>query len=129
VPITCVRRICSHGHVSLSDHPLPQLGIATQAHYRSQIANHLVPAFGEQKLCEIDRLAVEQFLTAKSEVLGWWARNNLCSILSAIFRVAKDWRLWDGANPVIGVRIGKKRFVREKRLLTVATANPARSAS
>jgi len=98
---------------------LCQLGVATQAQYRCQIDNHLVPAFGELKLCDVDRPAVERFLNAKAETLGWWARNNLRSILSAIFRAAKDWRLWDGEIPTLGVRIGKKRFVREKRLLTV----------
>jgi integrase len=98
---------------------LGQLGVATQAQYRSQIDNHLLPAFGERKLCEIDRQAIEEFLTAKAESLGWWARNNLRSILSAIFTSAKDWKLWDGENPTRGVRIGKKKFVREKRLLSV----------
>jgi integrase len=98
---------------------LEQLGVATQAQYRSQIDNHLLPAFGERKLCEIDRQAIEEFLSAKADSLGWWARNNLRSILSAIFTSAKDWKLWDGENPTRGVRIGKKKFVREKRLLSV----------
>lgn len=39
-------------------------------------------------------------------------------MLSAIFTTAADWRLWTGDNPTKGVRIGKKRLVREKRLLT-----------
>ena len=98
---------------------LGQLGVATQAQYRSQIDNHLLPAFGERKLCEIDRQAIEEFLAAKAESLGWWARNNLRSILSGVFTAAKDWKLWEGENPTRGVRIGKKKFVREKRLLTV----------
>lgn len=97
---------------------LPLLGVATQAQYKCQIENHLVPAFGKMKVGEIDRPAVEQFLTAKAETLGWWSRNNLRSILSAIFKAAKDWKLWEGENPTLGVRIGKKRFAREKRLLT-----------
>lgn len=98
---------------------LKQLGVATQAQYRSQISNHLLPAFGDLKLSEIDRPSVEQFMNAKAETLGWWTRNNLRSVLSAIFAAAKDWRLWDGEIPTHGVRLGRKRFVREKRLLTV----------
>jgi integrase len=98
---------------------LEQYGVATQAQYKYQIENHLLPAFGDLKLCELDKPAVEQFLTTKAETLGWWARNNLRSILSAIFKAAKDWRLWDGENPTLGVRIGKKKFAREKRLLTI----------
>ena len=46
---------------------LGQLGVATQAQYRSQIDNHLLPALGERKLCEIDRQAIEEFLSAKAE--------------------------------------------------------------
>jgi integrase len=99
---------------------VPQLGVATQAQYRCQIDNHIIPAFGEMRMCDIGRPVVEEFLNAKEEArLGWWSRNNLRGILSSIFRAAKDWRLWDGENPVIGVRIGKKHFKREKRLLTV----------
>lgn len=98
---------------------LPLLGVATQAQYKCQIENHLLPAFGELKLHEIDRPAVEEFLAAKSETLGWWARNNLRSIISAIFKAAKDWRMWEGESPSMGVRIGKKKFAREKKLLTV----------
>lgn len=101
-----------------TDTRLPQYGVATQAQYRSQIVNHILPAFGEMRLCEIDRAGIEQFLKAKSETLSWWSRNNLRSILSAIFKAAKDWKHWDGDNPVLGIRIGKKRFLREKRLMS-----------
>src|SRR5579864_5909292 len=111
---------------------VPQLGIATQNKYRVQINNHLLPAFGEMRLCEIDRPSVEQFLNAKAE-LSWWSRIDLKGVLSAIFTVAKDWRLWEGENPTRGVRIGRKRLVREKRLLsteelrTLIAALPERS--
>lgn len=98
---------------------LKQLGVTTQAQYSCQIKNHLLPAFGKLKLCEIDRPAVEEFLAVKADTLGWWARNNLRSILSALFKAAKDWKLFDGDSPTIGVRIGKMKFAREKRLLTV----------
>jgi integrase len=99
---------------------VPQLGVATQNKYRTQIRNHLVAAFGEQKLCEIDGAAVEAWLTAKQEAgLGWWTRIDLKGIMSAIFTAAKAWKLWEGDNPTEGVRIGRKRLVREKRLLTM----------
>lgn len=96
---------------------VPQLGVATQAKYEIQIRNHLVPCFGDEKLGEIDRLAVESFLNIKADTLGWWSRVDLKGILSAMFTAAKDWHLWDGENPTRGVRIGKKILVREKRLL------------
>lgn len=51
--------------------------------------------------------------------VGWWSRIALKGILSAIFTAAKIWKLWDGDNPTVGVRVGKKRLVREKRLLKI----------
>lgn len=98
---------------------VPQLGFATQNKYRTQIENHILPAFGELRMCDIDRPTVEAWLNAKAEAgLGWWSRIDLKGILSAIFTTATDWKLWSGDNPTKGVRIGKKRLVREKRLLT-----------
>ncbi len=101
------------------DTRVPQLGVATQAKYRTQIRLHLVPAFGDLALYEIDRPRVEEFLTAKANAgLGWWTRIDLKGVLSGIFTTAKNWKLWDGDNPTEGVRIGRKKLVREKRLLT-----------
>jgi integrase len=98
---------------------VPQLGFATQNKYKTQIENHLLPAFGAMRMCDIDRPAVEAFLSEKEQAgLGWWSRIDLKGVLSGIFTTAKSWKLWEGDNPTEGVRIGKKRLVREKRLLT-----------
>jgi integrase len=100
---------------------VPQLGFATQNKYRTQIENHILPAFGELRMCDIDRPGVEAWLNTKAEAgLGWWSRIDLKGVVSAIFTTAADWKLWTGDNPTKGVRIGKKRLVREKRLLTAA---------
>ena len=94
--------------------------VPTQLQYSAQIKNHLLPAFGNLKLSEIDRQAVEELLAAKKEAgLGWWARKNIRSVLSAIYEAARDWKLWEGDKPTLRVRMGKASFVREKRLLTV----------
>ncbi|MCL5744395.1 MAG: site-specific integrase [Acidobacteria bacterium] len=98
---------------------VPQLGFATQNKYCGQISNHLLPAFGELRMCDIDRPAVEAWLNLKEQAgLGWWSRIDLKGVLSAIFTMATDWKLWSGDNPTKGVRIGKRRLVREKKLLT-----------
>jgi integrase len=101
------------------DMELPLIGVATQARYQSQIDNHLLPAFGERRLNDIDQPAVQQFLTIKAESLGWWSLQNLRSLLSTIFLTAKRWKLWEGDNPTTGARIGKKKLVREKRKLKI----------
>lgn len=99
---------------------VPQLGFATQKKYRTQLENHIIPSFGELQLCEIDGPSVEGWLSDKEKAgLGWWSRIDLKGVLSAVFTAAKQWKLWDGGNPTEGVRIGRKRLVREKRLLTV----------
>lgn len=98
---------------------IPQLGFSTQKKYKTQITRHILPAFGELRLCDIDRPRVEAWLGAKAEAgLGWWTRIDLKGVLSAIFTGAKDWKLWEGENPTEGVRFGRKKLVREKRLLT-----------
>jgi integrase len=69
---------------------------------------------------DIDRQMVEAFLVGKAEEgLSWWTRNGLRGVLSSIFGAAKDWKLWTGDSPTVGVKHGRKREVREKRLLSV----------
>src|SRR5262249_41388760 len=98
---------------------IPQLGVAAQSKYQSQISNHILPAFGELRMCDVDRPAVEAWLHAKElSGLSWGSRVDLKGVLSAIFTTAKGWKLWEGDNPTEGVRIGRKKLVREKRLLT-----------
>lgn len=96
---------------------LPQLGAGTAARYENQIKNHILPAFGERKLCDIDKQMVEAWLASKTS-LSWWSREGLRGVLSAIFAAAKDWKVWTGDNPTTGVKIGRKKEVREKRLVT-----------
>lgn len=98
---------------------LKTFAVPTQLQYTCQIDNHLVPAFGDLKISEVTRPKVEEFLAAKDAAgLGWWARKNLRSVLSAMYEAARDWKLWEGDKPTLRVRIGKKTFVREKRLLS-----------
>jgi integrase len=112
---------------------LPQLGAATRAKYRTHIENHIEPAFGKLRMCDIDRPTVEAWLNHVAEPttitrkdgakvekagLGWWARQDLRNILSAIFTKAAEWKLWQGENPCVGVDVGRKRERREKKIPT-----------
>ena len=98
---------------------VPHFSASTQAQYQCHIDNHLLPAFGEMRLSDITKAAVEQVLTAKAESLSWHTRSDLKKLLSMIFFTGKDWGLWPGENPTLKVPIGKKVFVREKRKLKV----------
>jgi integrase len=110
---------------------VPQLGAATQEKYKAHIENHLEPAFGKLLMCDIDRPTVEAWLNHKAEPitvklkggkeverpgLGWWARQDLRNILSAIFTKAAEWKLWQGENPCFGIDLGRKRERREKKI-------------
>ncbi len=65
---------------------VPQLGVAVQQRYPSQIKNHLLPAFGNLKMHEIDRPGVEEWLLAKKQAgLAPWTITGLKGVLSAIF--------------------------------------------
>ena len=97
---------------------VPQLGVASQNKHRTQIAVHILPAFGKMLMHEIDRPTVESWLASKSE-MSWWSRTDMKSVLSKIFLTAKDWKLWDGDMPTHRLRIGRKKLAREKRLLSV----------
>lgn len=119
---------------------VPTLGSAAQERYPLQISNHILPTFADMRLCDITTAIVESWLrekagphewrrvkngrgeiredevTVKSPGLSWWTLSDLRGILSGIFTKARDWRLWDGANPCEGVNIGRKKAKRQKRI-------------
>lgn len=97
---------------------VPQLGVAVQSRYPSQIEKHLLPAFGTLKMRDIDRPSIEAWLISKKAAgLSPWTCTGLKGVLSAIFSTAKAWKIWEGDNPCEGIRV-KKGNVREKRKLT-----------
>jgi len=98
---------------------LPQFGAGTQKWQCSLIDNHIVPAFGDRLLADIDKQSIEAWLVGKErDHLAWWTRKALRSVVASMFAAARDWNLWTGDSPTVGVRIGRKKEVREKRLLT-----------
>lgn len=98
---------------------LPELGASTQAKYSAHIQNHILPAFQDLKLYDIDRQTVSAWLAAKSH-LAHATRLDLRNILSAIFAQAREWRLWDGDNPAQGVKLGRATAKRRKLIPTAA---------
>lgn len=97
---------------------IPQLAVPTQNWEKTQIKNHVRPAFDVMKISDITRLEIENWLQSKS-ALSWWTRNGLKRILSRMFNAAKEWRMVEEENPVHGIRLGRKVAVYERRLLSV----------
>jgi integrase len=99
---------------------LPTVTKGTRDKYVGHLKNHILPAFGKLKLCEVgDTELLQVFINGKeADGMGWWTRVDLRNILSSIFTKADDWGYWRDRNPVERVVMGRKRPKREKRLLT-----------
>jgi integrase len=96
----------------------PTLKPSTQKRYRQTLNTHLLPAFGNIRLCDIGTVDLQRFVLQKMEGgLGWESANHLRNLMSKIFEMAKRWNYFSGSNPAIGVSLPEKTSVREKHAL------------
>lgn len=114
---------------------LPTLKHATRTHYRYMLDAHLLPAFGEQRLPDISRAAIQAFLAAKLRVgFSWETVHHMRCALSKVLGMAEDWEFISD-NPVRKTRLprrtgGSERFVitpQHIKRLTDALEQPAKS--
>jgi integrase len=85
----------------------------------SLLDNHILPAFGSMRLCDVGTETVQEFLNDKLvQGLSWWTRRALKAIISSMFTVAEDWGYWEGRNPARRVSLGRKRLKRMRRILS-----------
>jgi integrase len=107
---------------------LPQFSAPTGDWYKSLIHTHILPAFGDRQLADIDAPMIEAWLTGKErDGKGWWLRKGLRGCLSNIFATAKEWKLWTGDNPASAARIGRKVEVRDLSKKQPLTAEQLRA--
>ena len=86
--------------------------------YLSLLNNHIIPAFGKLRLCDIGTQEIQALINAKAvEGLSWWTRKDIKGIISGIFTKAEDWGYWERRNPARRVSLGRKRQKRPKRIL------------
>jgi integrase len=96
----------------------PTLKLSTQGRYRRTLEKHLLPAFGDSRLCDIRTLDLQQFVLQKMESgLGWECADHYRNLMSKIFITAKKWNFFPGDNPAIGVDLPEKTAVREKHVI------------
>jgi len=96
----------------------PTLKLSTQQRYRRTIKNHLLPTFGDSRLCEIGTLEIQQFVLQKmANGLSWECADHFRNLMSKIFAISKKWNFFAGDNPATGVELPEKRPVREKHVL------------
>lgn len=71
---------------------LPTLKLSTQRGYRMVLARHLLPYFGDWRLCEITKVDVQQFIAEKfRQGLTWQTVRNVWTVLSSILDSAVDY--------------------------------------
>ena len=101
------------------EHHIPTLAPGGKSKQLSLLRNHVLPAFGEMRICDVGTQEIQAFLNRKmSEGLSWWTRHDLQGLLSNIFSKAEDWGYWHERNPVRRVRLGRKNRKWPKRILT-----------
>ncbi len=72
---------------------LPTLKFSTARSYKYLLHRHLLPAFGDKPLCEIERANLQQFIisTMVHRGLSWQSSANLRNLLSKILGTAVEW--------------------------------------
>src|ERR1035441_2855684 len=97
----------------------PTLKLSTRQRYRRTLDVHLLPAFGNTRLCDIGTVDLQRLVLQKMERgLGWESCSHLRNLMSKIFATAKKWNFFPGDNPAHGVELPEKKPVREKHVLT-----------
>lgn len=97
----------------------PTLKLSTQNRYRQTLTLHLLPAFGESRLRDIETVDLQRFVLQKMQGgLSWESASHLRNLTSRVFEMARKWNYHLGANPASGILLPEKVPVREKHALT-----------
>ncbi len=98
---------------------LPTLQHSTQRDYRSLLRRHLLPAFGDTRLCDLQRADAQLFLTEKGKQLATKTVHHLRVLLSRVLGLAVDWGFVP-ENITRGTKLPKKTPASEPPFLTIA---------
>ncbi|MCH7844508.1 MAG: ATP-binding cassette domain-containing protein [Acidobacteria bacterium] len=98
---------------------LPTLKLSTQQVYRVLLRKHLLPRFGNQRLCDIRREEVQRFALEKlQQGQSWESANKLRNLLSKVLGTAVSWG-YLAENPVRGVKMPERTLKRPHTFLSV----------
>jgi integrase len=96
----------------------PVLKESTRQRYRSTLKLHLLPAFGDRRICDVSAVEVQRLILEKlKNGSSWETCHHLRSLLSKVFSSAKKWGYFEGDNPASAVSLPEKPLTREKRAL------------
>jgi integrase len=98
---------------------LPVLKFSTRRLYRALATKHLLPEFGGERLCDVARVQIQQFIGRKQRQ-GYSTQTlaHFRNLLSKLFGVAILWG-WMNDNPARGIKLPSMERVRKARVLSV----------
>jgi integrase len=96
---------------------LSTLKLSTQRGYRMVLGKHVMPCFGQQRLCGISKLDIQQFVADKfRQGLAWQTVRNAWIVLSSVLDSAVD-DSYLTSNPARGVKFPLQGRRKEPRIL------------
>jgi integrase len=98
---------------------LPTLKFATQEIYSVLLRKHLIPRFGDQRLCDISKVEIQQFVLEKlRDGFAWETANHLRNLMSKVLGTAVSWS-YLADNAVRGVKMPERFLKRPHQFLNV----------
>ncbi len=97
---------------------LPTLKFSTQRNYRHFLRRHFLPAFGDQRLCDLQTVELQRFVIDKfQQGFSWQTAAHLKNTMSKILSTAVSWGYLQ-ENPARGVKLPPKQLKPERKFLT-----------
>jgi integrase len=95
-----------------------QIARPTREKEEFYLRQYIVPRWGTLRLNQIQPQAVEDWLHTTFD--SWWTMHGVRAIMSRVFYYAEGHGLWEEGrrSPASKARLGKKRYKRERRILT-----------
>jgi len=113
-----VMRFCEFVQGEWESLILPTLKLSTQRGYRIVLGRHLLPYFGNWRLCEVTKLGVQQFIAEKfRQGLSWQTVRNVWTVLSGILGSAVEYGYLN-VNPAHGVKFPPQAPRKAPEILT-----------
>jgi hypothetical protein len=95
-----------------------QISTPTREKEELYLHQYIVPRWGALRLNQVQTQAVEDWLHTTFD--SWWTMHGVRAIMSRVYHYAEGHGLWEEGrrNPASKARIGKKRYKRERRILS-----------
>jgi integrase len=101
---------------------LPTFRPSTAEIYGVNLKKHVLPHFGEIRLCDLSPADVQSFVVERSQAgMSWNTVNHLRNLVSRILTTALEWR-FASSNAAHGVRMPPKQLSQSAKIVTANQA-------